>query len=170
MAVKKIHREDILKASVTVMETQGYERLSVRNIAAELHSSTQPIYSEFHNINHLKEELLHYISEHYLKTSQSSYLCKGVAAFLYITIITISPSFHNCNHSQQMFAKFSQYTKIPCCAHAQQGIFFNINTILQQPAELQPCRSFPSLHRDLLCPCGRKLPDCGRLDGAGRGF
>ena len=73
MAVKKIHREDILKASVTVMETQGYERLSVRNIAAELHSSTQPIYSEFHNINHLKEELLHYISEHYLKTSQSSY-------------------------------------------------------------------------------------------------
>ena len=39
MAVKKIHREDILKASVTVMETQGYERLSVRNIAAELHLS-----------------------------------------------------------------------------------------------------------------------------------
>ena len=44
-ARKKIHKEDILEAAVRVVREQGASALSVRNIAKELHVSTQPLYS-----------------------------------------------------------------------------------------------------------------------------
>ena len=46
-ARKKIYKEDILEAAVRVVREQGVSALSVRNIAKELHVSTQPLYSEF---------------------------------------------------------------------------------------------------------------------------
>ena len=47
-----------MEAAVRVVREQGVSALSVRNIAKELHVSTQPLYSEFENFDSLKEELL----------------------------------------------------------------------------------------------------------------
>lgn len=82
MASKKIQKDHILEASIAVIEEMGCERLSVRNIAMKLQCSTQPIYSEFQSIKHLKEALVPYISECYLKTTQISYKAFALS-FLY---------------------------------------------------------------------------------------
>ena len=47
---KRIFREDILKAAVQLVQEEGTAALSVRNIARTLRCSTQPIYSEFENM------------------------------------------------------------------------------------------------------------------------
>ena len=60
---KRIFKEDILEASISVIRKQSASALTVRNIAVELQSSTQPIYSEFQNLDCLKKEC-EYISNH----------------------------------------------------------------------------------------------------------
>lgn len=70
---KRIFREDILKAAVKLVQEQGAPALSVRNIAKELNCSTQPIYSEFENMETLRDELMSYIREHYLREDADSY-------------------------------------------------------------------------------------------------
>lgn len=70
---KRIFKEDILEASIRVIKKQSASALTVRNIAAELQCSTQPIYSEFENIDCLKKELYKYASEKYLRFRFSNY-------------------------------------------------------------------------------------------------
>lgn len=70
---KRIFKEDILEASIRVIKKQSASALTVRNIAAELQCSTQPIYSEFKNIDCLKKELYKYASEKYLRFRFSNY-------------------------------------------------------------------------------------------------
>ena len=70
---KRIFEEDILEASIDVIRKQSASALTVRNIAAELQSSTQPIYSEFENLDCLKKELYKYASEKYLRFSFTNY-------------------------------------------------------------------------------------------------
>lgn len=70
---KRIFKEDILEASIDVIRKQSASALTVRNIAAELQSSTQPIYSEFENLDCLKKELYKYASEKYLRFSFTNY-------------------------------------------------------------------------------------------------
>jgi AcrR family transcriptional regulator len=70
---KRIFREDILKAAVQLVQEEGTAALSVRNIARTLNCSTQPIYSEFENMETLREELMAYIREHYLREDAGSY-------------------------------------------------------------------------------------------------
>ena len=70
---KRIFKEDILEASIDVVRKQSASALTVRNIAAELQSSTQPIYSEFENLDCLKKELYKYASEKYLRFSFTNY-------------------------------------------------------------------------------------------------
>lgn len=70
---KRIFREDILKAAVSLVQEQGPPALSVRNIAGKLSCSTQPIYSEFENMENLREELTTYVREHYLREDADSY-------------------------------------------------------------------------------------------------
>lgn len=70
---KRIFREDILKAAVDLVKEQGAQALSVRNIARNLNCSTQPIYSEFENMETLRDELMSYIREHYLREDADSY-------------------------------------------------------------------------------------------------
>ena len=57
---KRIFREDILKAAVQLVQEEGTAALSMRNIARTLRCSTQPIYSEFENMETLREELVAY--------------------------------------------------------------------------------------------------------------
>ena len=70
---KRVFKEDILEASIDVIRKQSASALTVRNIAAELQSSTQPIYSEFENLDCLKKELYKYASEKYLRFSFTNY-------------------------------------------------------------------------------------------------
>ncbi len=70
---KHIFREDILNAAVNLVQEQGALALSVRNIAKKLNCSTQPIYSEFENMETLRDELMAYIREHYLCEDAESY-------------------------------------------------------------------------------------------------
>lgn len=70
---KRIFREDILKAAVDLVREQGTLALSVRNIAGKLNCSTQPIYSEFESMETLRDELMTYIRENYLREDADSY-------------------------------------------------------------------------------------------------
>ena len=70
---KRIFREDILKAAVNLVQEQGATALSVRNIAAKLNCSTQPIYSEFESMETLRDELMTYVRENYLREEANSY-------------------------------------------------------------------------------------------------
>lgn len=70
---KRIFREDILKAAVKLVQEQGAQALSVRNIAQKLNCSTQPIYSEFENMETLRDELMTYVREKYLREDASNY-------------------------------------------------------------------------------------------------
>ena len=70
---KRIFKEDILEASIRVIRKQSASALTVRNIAAELQSSTKPIYSEFENLDCLKKELYKYASEKYLRFRFTNY-------------------------------------------------------------------------------------------------
>lgn len=70
---KRIFREDILKAAVSLVQEQGTMALSVRNIAGKLNCSTQPIYSEFESMETLRDELMAYIRENFLREDAGSY-------------------------------------------------------------------------------------------------
>lgn len=70
---KRIFRQDIIKAAVELVRKQGTEALSVRNLARELDCSTQPIYSEFENMEALRNELAAFVRENYLQGDANSY-------------------------------------------------------------------------------------------------
>ncbi|MDY5252161.1 MAG: TetR/AcrR family transcriptional regulator [Erysipelotrichaceae bacterium] len=70
---KTIHQTMILDGAISVMEQLGYEKLSVRNIANQLKISTQPIYTEFKNIEDLKQHLVKYIQNNYLQQPKKTY-------------------------------------------------------------------------------------------------
>lgn len=78
-ARKRIFKEDILSAGIRVIQKHGAEALTVRNIAGELGCSTQPIYSEFRNLDALKEALLPYAKEKYLRFSSTNYKAFALA-------------------------------------------------------------------------------------------
>ena len=62
-----------------MVREQGVSALSVRNIAKELHVSTQPLYSEFENFDSLKEELLLFAREKYIQIHPHRYKDFGLA-------------------------------------------------------------------------------------------
>ncbi len=74
---KQIEKQDILGAAAEVVRQKGEQALTVRNIAAQLGCSTQPLYYEFANINQLRAELLPYVREHYLQFRCSNYKAFG---------------------------------------------------------------------------------------------
>ncbi len=70
---KRIFRQDIIKAAVELVRNKGSEALSVRNLAREMDCSTQPIYSEFENMEALRNELAAFVRENYLQGDADSY-------------------------------------------------------------------------------------------------
>ena len=74
---KQIEKQDILGAEAEVVRQKGEQALTVRNIAAQLGCSTQPLYYEFANIDQLRAELLPYVREHYLQFRCSNYKAFG---------------------------------------------------------------------------------------------
>lgn len=54
---KRITRSAIIRTAADILRKEGYEGVNARKIAKELGCSTQPIYSEFENMDELKAEL-----------------------------------------------------------------------------------------------------------------
>ena len=52
----KIDREQILEAAFQLVREEGHEALSVRNLAARLGCSTQPVLYQFHTVEELRRE------------------------------------------------------------------------------------------------------------------
>ena len=72
-AKKRILRQDILAAAAQVIRQGGASALTMRNIAAQLGCSTQPLYSEFGSQEQLYEALPEYLRQNYLSARCSSY-------------------------------------------------------------------------------------------------
>ena len=53
-----IYREDIINASVELVRENGYENLNARAIAERLGCSTQPIFSNFRNMEDLSQSII----------------------------------------------------------------------------------------------------------------
>lgn len=82
---KRITRESILQAAIQTIQSGGAESLTVRNIAKTLGCSTQPLYYEFENIQHLKDALQDYIRENFLKFHNDSYRAFGQSFLSFAT-------------------------------------------------------------------------------------
>ncbi len=50
----KIAKEDIVSSAVEIVRSQGHENLNARALATALHCSTQPIFSNFANMDEVK--------------------------------------------------------------------------------------------------------------------
>ena len=54
----KITKEDIIKTAIDIVRDKGAEAINARNVAAVLNCSTQPIFSNFENMEQLKQALV----------------------------------------------------------------------------------------------------------------
>ncbi len=61
----KIAKEDIIKTAVDIIKEEGVNALNARNIAARLNCSTQPIFSNFNNMQDLKDAVIDYANSLY---------------------------------------------------------------------------------------------------------
>lgn len=73
---KKITRTAIVKTALDILRRDGYECVNARNIAQSLRCSTQPIYSEFQNMEGLKAELKKEAEKCYVDTVKQ-YVASG---------------------------------------------------------------------------------------------
>jgi AcrR family transcriptional regulator len=68
MVRKKVYKkEHILQAAIEIVEKDGFNKFTARNIAKHMNISTQPIYLEFKNMDDLKETVLVHIFNHLFK-------------------------------------------------------------------------------------------------------
>lgn len=84
---KRIQREDIIDTAMKILIKEGSDRINARNIAKYMNCSTQPIYSEFKNMDELKCELnkeafKYYdvkVEEYIKQNKHSEYMAFGLA-------------------------------------------------------------------------------------------
>lgn len=84
--LKRISRERIIEGALSIIQSKGLAGLNARSLAGELNCSTQPIYSEYKNMDELKGELKKEAEITYKKcvnyylneTSYPSYLSVGM--------------------------------------------------------------------------------------------
>ena len=62
----KITKEDIVKTTVELVKAHGTQALNARAIAAALHCSTQPVFSNFSTMEKLQEAVILDVYQHYL--------------------------------------------------------------------------------------------------------
>lgn len=70
--IQKITKNMIMDSSLEIIKKEGIENLNVRNIAAKLNCSTQPIMYHYKNMDILKDELYKKVDEYH-----SEYLMKN---------------------------------------------------------------------------------------------
>ena len=64
--LKKINKEDIIKAGYEIVEKTGMDSLNARDLAKKLNCSVQPIFSNFENMDSLKNDVLNYCYQQYI--------------------------------------------------------------------------------------------------------
>ena len=57
-AKRKIQKEDILKASISIISNEGLNALNARKIAKKLGCSTQPLFYIYENMDVLKKDVI----------------------------------------------------------------------------------------------------------------
>lgn len=67
-----LNKRIILEASLRIIEENGFDALNARAIASLLHSSTQPIFTYFENMDSLKNELNNSIYKSFIQTVNPS--------------------------------------------------------------------------------------------------
>ncbi|MDR1013176.1 MAG: TetR/AcrR family transcriptional regulator [Lactobacillales bacterium] len=75
MAKKKIYtKEQIIENACKIVQANGFDKLTVRNVAKQMDTSTQPIYLEFKSMEDLKEVVVEKILNKLFKiTLKKSY-------------------------------------------------------------------------------------------------
>lgn len=68
----KIKKEDIIRTTFEIVRKEGLESVNARRVAKELNCSVQPIFSNFSNMNDLKEEVLQLAYNKYIEYITSS--------------------------------------------------------------------------------------------------
>lgn len=66
---KVLTKEDIIQASVTICADEGYQKISVRKIAAALNTSTGPIYTQYRNMETILEDMKEHIKERLMEST-----------------------------------------------------------------------------------------------------
>lgn len=107
---KKIQKEDILRATLKLLQKDGSKKLTARNVAFYLDSSTQPIYNEFKNMSQLKEGLFDlsydYLIENVFKVHSIELTLTNIC-FEYISFAKKDPMLFNSmfNYSENYSPK-----------------------------------------------------------------
>lgn len=63
---RKIHKSDILEVTYEIIRKDGIHEVNARRIAKELHCSVQPVFSNFHNMEELKNEAIYMIYQRFI--------------------------------------------------------------------------------------------------------
>ena len=66
-------REQITEAAIDLIRKEGWQAVSARSLAKKIGCSTMPIYSHFHSISDLEEELLKKVDEYLREYQRRSY-------------------------------------------------------------------------------------------------
>ena len=69
---QKVAKEDILNAALTLTRQNGFDAVNARAIAALLHCSTQPVFSNYASMEALKSDVLAYAYELYHKRTNDA--------------------------------------------------------------------------------------------------
>ncbi len=78
-AKKKITQNMILKAALEILKEQGYEAITIKQLAGKLNCSTQPVYLSFSGMDALREQLVPLAVgefEHYMKNGKEDGLVR----------------------------------------------------------------------------------------------
>lgn len=73
---KRINREDIVYAGLRVISKKGIEGFNAREIASELKCSTQPIFSNFVNMDDLREAVYQKAKERFNESVEENFIDK----------------------------------------------------------------------------------------------
>lgn len=76
--IKRFDKEDIINISLDIISKDGIDKLNARRIAKELHSSVNPIFNNFKNMDDLKNELYKRIYQLYQEYMQNGKNAKDV--------------------------------------------------------------------------------------------
>lgn len=82
---QKITKNDVLNSAFEIVRREGVENLNARNIAKNLHCSTQPIFTCYENMNDLKTDVFEMANRYHknyfnkIETGSDIFLNAGIA-------------------------------------------------------------------------------------------
>ena len=183
-----VTRADILKAAAEVVRKKGERELGVRAIAAELNSSTQPVYSQFRGgMEELKAALYEEAKAQY-RASIDSYLStaphgryeafgmgfvrfareeKGLYRFLFLSernVDFLDPFFDDI--VAEMCSLYHMSRETACAFHRDMAVFsYGLGTLVNTGWNLSDKEISEAFKREFLALYALYFPDRPRLKG-----